>query len=192
MDKEDTTTTNSLTGQLLIAMPGLMDPNFHGTVSLICEHNEDGAIGFVINQPLQLNLATVLEQIGVTTNEDCEKQPVLSGGPVSIERGFVLHRTDQTQWQSSMNVSDQISVTTSDDIIQAMSNGTAPEGSILMLGYAGWAKGQLEQEVMENSWLTLPASTDVVFDADFDQRLELATKNVGIDFNRMSTSAGHA
>lgn len=184
--------TGSLTGQLLIAMPGLLDPNFSGTLSLICEHNEDGAIGFVINQPLSLDLKAVLEQIGLEVDSSLENQPVLSGGPVAIERGFVVHRPSEQQWQSSMAINDQISVTTSDDIIQAMATNTAPEGATLILGYAGWGQGQLEREILENSWLTLPSSTEVVFDADFDQRLKIATANAGIDFDRMSTRAGHA
>lgn len=182
----------SLTGQLLVAMPGLMDPNFSGTVSLICEHNDDGAIGFIINQPLKMDLRSVLEQIGLEVSEHLAPAAVLSGGPVAIERGFVVHRTDDTQWQSSMKISEEISVTTSDDIIQAMAKGRAPGGATLILGYAGWAQGQLEQEIMENSWLTLPASTDVVFDTEFDQRLKVATFSAGIDFSRMSSDAGHA
>lgn len=182
----------SLTGQLLVAMPGLLDPNFSGTVSLICEHNGEGAIGFVINQPLQINLDSVLEQIGLEVSTDLSKSPVLSGGPVAVERGFVVHRTSSAEWQSSMKISDDISVTTSDDIIQAMAEGKAPSGATLILGYAGWAHGQLEQEIMENSWLTLPASTKVVFDTEFDQRLKVATISAGIDFSRMASGAGHA
>jgi len=182
----------SLTGQLLVAMPGLLDPNFSGTVSLICEHNDDGAIGFVINQPLQIDLASVLEQIGLDVSVDISNSPVLSGGPVAVERGFVVHRASDDEWQSSMKISNEISVTTSDDIIQAMAEGKAPKGATLILGYAGWAQGQLEHEIMENSWLTLPASTDVVFDTAFDQRLKVATFSAGIDFSRMSSDAGHA
>lgn len=183
---------DSLSGQLLIAMPGMMDPNFHGTLSLICEHNDEGAIGFVINQPLPLDLARVLEQIGIEASEETANRPVLSGGPVSVERGFVVHRPDDTQWKSSMRISDEISVTTSDDIIQAMAVDRGPQGATLILGYAGWAPGQLERELMENSWLTLPASGDVVFDTECDQRLKIATQNAGIDFSRMSSDAGHA
>lgn len=190
--EQDQQKEGSLTGQLLVAMPGMLDPGFSGTVSLICEHNKDGAIGFVINQPLELDLASVLEQIGLNVSDKLVKQPVLSGGPVSVERGFVVHRTSDTEWQSSMKVSSDISITTSDDIIQAMAEGKAPDGATLILGYAGWGQGQLEQELLENSWLTLPASTNVVFDTEFDQRLKIATLSAGIDFSRMSSEAGHA
>ena len=184
--------TTYLTGQLMVAMPGLLDPNFSGTLSLICEHNEDGAIGFIINQPLKICLKSVLEQTGLTVDDSVGDQPVLSGGPVSVERGFVLHRPGQQTWNSSMSISDSIDITTSDDVIQAMAENHGPDGAVLILGYAGWAPGQLEQEILENSWLTLPATPDVVFDSDFDQRLKLATASAGIDFERMSTGAGHA
>ena len=182
----------SLTGQLLVAMPGLLDPNFSGTVSLICEHNDNGAIGFVINQPLNLDLSDVLRQIGLNVSDNIAKQPVLSGGPVAVERGFVVHRASKARWQSSMNISEEISVTTSDDIIQAMAEGTAPAGATLILGYAGWGHGQLEQEILDNSWLTLPASAAVVFDTECEQRLKAATFSAGIDFSRMSSTVGHA
>lgn len=192
-DSREQPMEGSLSGQLLVAMPGLLDPNFSGTVSLICEHNSEGAIGFVINQPLEINLATVFEQIGIEVSDDSiGQQQVLSGGPVAVERGFVVHRADETEWQSSLKISSDICVTTSDDIIQAMAKGEAPSGATLILGYAGWGHGQLEQEILENSWLTLPATTEVVFDSDCDQRLKLATLSAGIDFSRMSSDAGHA
>lgn len=182
--------TNSLKGELLLAMPGLMDPNFHGTISLICEHNSDGAIGLVINQPLPLDLASILEQIGLEVSQANIGKPVLAGGPVSVERGFVMHKPDSTKWQSSMAVNDQISITTSEDIIQAMARDEAPDGSILILGYAGWGNGQLEDEILENSWLTLPSSNDILFDVKFDERVRVATQNAGIDYSRMATGAG--
>ena len=181
-----------LTGQLLVAMPGLLDPNFSGTLSLICEHNKDGAIGFIINQPLNIGLKAVLEQTGLAVDDSVEDQPVLSGGPVSVERGFVMHRPGQQTWNSSMSISDSIDITTSDDVIQAMAENRGPDGAVLILGYAGWAPGQLEQEILDNSWLTVPATPDVVFDAQFNQRLKLATNSAGIDFERMSIGAGHA
>lgn len=184
--------TTCLTGQLLVAMPGMWDPNFAGTVSLICEHNQEGAIAFVINQPLDIGLKSVLEQTGLEIDPSVKDQPVLSGGPVSVERGFVMHRPDERTWMSSMSVSDCIHITASDDIIKAMAQNQGPKDAILILGYAGWAPGQLEQEILENSWLTLPATPDVVFDSEFDQRLKIATANAGIDFQRMSTGAGHA
>ncbi|MFX4227676.1 MAG: YqgE/AlgH family protein [Porticoccaceae bacterium] len=153
-------------------MPGLWDPNFSGTISLICEHNEEGAVGFIINQPLDIGLRDVLEQTGIKIDNAVRDQPVLSGGPVAVERGFVMHRPGEQKWGSSMSISDSIDITTSDDIIQAMAENRGPRDAILILGYAGWAPGQLEQEILENSWLTLPATPDVVFDTEFDQRLK--------------------
>lgn len=184
--------TTCLTGQLLVAMPGLLDPNFSGTLSLICEHSKDGAIAFIINQPLNIGLKSVLAQTGLSVDESVEDRPVLSGGPVSVERGFVMHRPGQHIWNSSMSISDSIDITTSDDVIQAMAENRGPDDAVLILGYSGWAPGQLEKEILENSWLTLPATPNVVFDTDFDQRLKLATSSAGIDFERMSTGAGHA
>ena len=184
--------TSCLTGQLLVAMPGLWDPNFSGTLSLICEHNKEGAVGFIINQPLDIGLRAVLEQTGIRVDDAVKDQPVLSGGPVAVERGFVMHRPGEQKWNSSMSISESIDITTSDDIIQAMAENRGPRDAILILGYAGWAPGQLEQEILENSWLTLPATPDVVFDTDFDQRLKIATASAGIDFEKMSTGVGHA
>ena len=184
--------SQSLTGQILVAMPGLRDPNFSGTLSLICEHGEDGAIAFVLNHALKLDLRDVLEQIGLNVTTDIADQKVLSGGPVAVERGFVLHKASDQKWQSTLKISSDICVTTSQDIMVAMATGDAPEGATLVLGYAGWGKGQLEQEILDNAWLTVPASMDVIFDTDIEERLKVATGNAGIDYSRVSMDAGHA
>jgi len=182
-----------LTGQLLLAMPGLMDPNFHGTISLICEHNKEGAIGLIINQPLPIDLATVLEQIGMNASKNNIGKPVLAGGPVAVERGFVLHKSDHRKWKSSLTLSEHTQITTSEDIIQAMAKDQAPEGATLILGYAGWSEGQLEQEILDNVWLTLPSSEEILYKVNYDDRVKVATENAGIDFSRVPTgSGGHA
>lgn len=191
-DTESSTPFPSLAGQLIAAMPGLPDPNFSGTLSLICEHDAKGAIGFVINQPTPITLIDVFEQLEIPISEDLENDRVLCGGPVSNERGFVLHKKDGQVWSASLDVSEDIAVTASQDIIEALASNTAPKGAILILGYAGWGKGQLEKEVLENSWLNLPASDQVLFDTDYEDRLNVATAAAGINFSRLSTAPGSA
>ena len=183
---------NTLTGQFLIAMPGLQDPNFAGSLSLICEHSDEGAIALVINNELDIDLADVLEQIGCNVADDLPPAKVLSGGPVSVDRGFVLHRKSDREWQSTMRISSDIQVTTSQDIIDAMASNTAPEGATLILGYAGWAKGQLEQEILDNSWLTVPGDSEIIFNAIPQERVSKATAQAGIDFSKMSVVSGRA
>ena len=182
----------SLSGQLIAAMPGLPDPNFSGTLSLVCEHDEKGAIGFVINQPTTITLTDVFEQLEISFDSDLENARVLCGGPVSNERGFVLHRKDGQTWQSTLDVSDDVAITASQDIIEALADNKAPAGAILILGYAGWGEGQLEQEIKENTWLNLPASDQILFEAEYEDRLNMATTAAGINFSRLSTSPGSA
>ena len=182
----------SLTNQLLIAMPGMADPNFSTTVTLICEHNDDGALGIVINRPLDLKLAGLFEQLDVSNPDPATaNDPVLMGGPVGSERGFVLHDPGGT-YENSLAVSDVIHLTLSRDVIDAMATGNGPNKSLVALGYAGWQPGQLESEMLANSWLNVPASADIVFDAPFDKRWTLAAQTLGIDISRISPDAGHA
>lgn len=183
---------SSLSGQFIAAMPGLIDPNFSGTLSLICEHDENGAFGLVINQPTSITLTDVFEQMEIDFSDELVNERVLCGGPVSNERGFVLHKNDGSEWQSSLKISDDISITTSEDIIAALAENRAPEGATLILGYAGWTEGQLEKEVLENSWLHLPISHQVLFNTNFEDRLNIATSSAGINFSRISSSAGRA
>lgn len=183
---------NSLTNQLLIAMPGLADPNFSSTVTLICEHNDQGALGIVINRPLTLQLGGLFEQLDVNdADPDVSRGAVLIGGPVSVERGFVLHDS-QRSFESSITVSDDIQLTLSRDIIDALAAGTGPKKSLVALGYAGWEAGQLECEMLANSWINVPASPDIVFEIPFEQRWTSAARKLGIDISRISPDAGHA
>jgi putative transcriptional regulator len=185
-------TDSSLTNQLLIAMPGMLDPNFSTTVTLICEHNDEGALGIVINRPTTLKLSGLFEQLSVDDPDPrVASNPVLSGGPVGTERGFVLHGPEQS-YENTLAVSDSIQLTLSRDIIDAMASGAGPDPSLVALGYAGWEPGQLEDEMLANSWLNVPATPEIVFDIPFEDRWDSAARTLGIDIARMSPDAGHA
>jgi putative transcriptional regulator len=181
-----------LTNQLLIAMPALNDPNFNRTVTLICEHTDQGALGIVINRPLDVRLAEIFAQLALDRcDEEASRQIVLHGGPVQQERGFVLH-DDERAWDSTLRIAERISVTTSRDILVAMANGKGPDHALVALGYAGWAPGQLEREIVENAWLSVKSTPEILFHTPFAERWEAAAKLLGIDFTRLSSEAGHA
>ncbi len=184
--------TTTLANQLLIAMPGMADPNFSSTVTLICEHNDEGALGIVINRPLTLTLGGLFEQLDLEDADPAAAgNPVVMGGPVGPERGFVLHASTHS-YEHSLAVSSEINLTLSRDVIDAMARGGGPDKSLVALGYAGWEPGQLEAEMLANSWLNVPATPDVVFDLPFAERWAAAAKSMGIDISRMSSDAGHA
>jgi len=173
-------------------MPGMADPNFNSTVTLICEHNEQGALGIVVNRPLTLRLGGLFEQLDVIDlNPKASENPVLMGGPVGPERGFVLH-SPGCSFEYSLTVSDDIHLTLSRDIIDALATGEGPRKSLVVLGYAGWESGQLEDEMLANSWLNVPASPDIVFDTPFQDRWMSAARSLGIDISQISPDAGHA
>ena len=173
-------------------MPGMMDPNFSTTVTLICEHNDEGALGIVINRPTPLKLSGLFEQLSVEDPDPgAASAPVLAGGPVGPERGFVLHGPEQS-FENTLAVSDDIRLTLSRDIIDAMATGEGPENTLVALGYAGWEPGQLEEEMLSNSWLNVPATPEIVFDTPFADRWDSAARTLGIDIAAMSTDAGHA
>lgn len=181
-----------LTNQLLIAMPGMADPNFSSTVTLICEHNEDGALGIVINRPLNLKLAGLFEQLAVSDADiDAGDSPVVSGGPVGTERGFVLH-DKKHQFENTLSVSDDIQLTFSRDVIDAMAVGDGPEKALVAIGYAGWESGQLEEEMLANSWLSVAATPELIFDTPFEDRWDSAARLIGIDMASLAPDAGHA
>jgi putative transcriptional regulator len=181
-----------LTGHLLIAMPAMADPNFVRTVTYICEHNDQGALGIVINRPLEMDLGEVFEQLSLpATDTGLARQPVLRGGPVQTERGFVLHEPSQN-WDSTVEVSDSVHLTTSQDILAALARGAGPKRALMALGYAGWGAGQLEVEMSANAWLSVPGSATIVFDTPFEQRWSAAAGLLGINLATMSSEAGHA
>jgi putative transcriptional regulator len=181
-----------LTNQFLVAMPAMTDANFAQTVTFIWEHNEDGALGIIINRPLQMRLADVFEQLKMPTDASpLGHQPVLQGGPVQTDRGFVVHHAGG-QWEHSRQVSSRIQVTTSPDILSAMASGTGPETALVALGYAGWSAGQLESELIQNAWLTVPCDERILFDTPYDQRWRAAGRLLGIDLATISPHIGHA
>jgi putative transcriptional regulator len=184
--------SQSLASQLLIAMPGMRDPNFNSTVTLICEHNEDGALGIVINRPLSLTLGGLFEQLELEGADPAAAEfPVLMGGPVGPERGFVLHASSFS-YEHSLEVSSEINLTLSRDIIDALAAGSGPDKTLVALGYAGWEPGQLEGEMLANSWLNVPATPEIVFDLPFPERWNAAAEALGVDLSRLSSDAGHA
>ncbi len=180
------------TNQLLIAMPGMADPNFNATVTLICEHNDDGALGIIINRPLTLKLSGLFDQLSVEdADPEVASSPVMSGGPVGTERGFVLHGNKHS-FENTLVVSDDIQLTLSRDVIDAMATGDGPEKSLVAIGYAGWEPGQLEEEMLANSWLNVAATPELVFDTPFEERWNSAARLLGIDMASISPDAGHA
>lgn len=182
----------NLTHHFLIAMPNMVDPNFAKTLTFICEHNDQGALGVVVNRPIEMNLHALLEQISIPPATDAFKTvPVHFGGPVQVDRGFVLHMP-VGQWQSTLSVGPEIGLTTSKDILQAVARGEGPNHMLVTLGYAGWAPGQLEHELTQNAWLTVPAQAGVIFDHPPEARLPAAMELLGIDFTQLSEQAGHA
>lgn len=178
--------------QLLIALPALDDPNFARSVALICQHDGDGAMGVVINRPSEYTLGDVLEQMGIDGGSDALRaQRVLAGGPVHPERGFVLHDGAQG-WDSSLAIADDLYVTTSRDVLEAIARGEGPPNAAVALGCAGWGAGQLEFELAENSWLTAPSDAELLFATPLDARWQAAAGRIGVDMTRMADYAGHA
>lgn len=181
-----------LANQFLLSMPTLEDPNFHRTLTYVCEHSDEGAMGLVVNRPTQLTLGEILQHLEIeATSSNAARQPVYQGGPVETERGFVLH-TPVGEWEGSIALTDELAVTTSRDILEAMAHGQGPKQAIVALGYSGWAAGQLEAELGQNAWLTCPASLDILFDTPPEERLDKAAARMGIDLDLLSSDAGHA
>lgn len=184
--------STSLTNHFLIAMPGLQDPNFSRTVTYICEHTDHGAMGIVINRPLEITLGELFAQLDITTEcSDACAKPVYQGGPVQTDRGFVLH-TAGASFDSTLSITPDISVTTSRDVLDAIANGEGPEQALIALGYAGWGAGQLEQEMSANAWLNGPASHEIIFRMDSSARWLASAQLLGVDLNLLSGEAGHA
>jgi len=183
---------SSFTNHLLIAMPALADPNFSHTVTLICEHTEKGALGIVLNRPLPMRLSDVLSQMKLEPrDEQIGSKPVLRGGPVHTDRGFVLHRPGG-EWDATHRVSELIQVTTSRDVLAAIARGEGPSDAFIALGYAGWDPGQLEREIRENAWLPVPADERVVFELPYEQRWQGCWNLLGIEVEKLSLVAGNA
>ena len=183
----------NLTNHFLIAMPAMTDPYFAHTLTYVCRHDEEGALGLVVNRPIDLTLRGLLEQIDIPMSGDRGgEEPIYYGGPVQMDRGFVLHAPIGT-WQSTLAVNERIGLTTSRDILQTVGRGElATDGLLITLGYAGWEAGQLERELGANSWLTVEASPEVLFELPAEARLPAALSRLGISFAMLSDQAGHA
>lgn len=183
---------SNLTNHLLVAMPWFQDSNFAHTVTLICEHSERGALGIVLNKPLPMKLGEVMSQMRLTPEgEEIGERTVLRGGPVHQDRGFVLHRPGG-EWDSSHKISENIQVTTSRDVLAAMARGAGPEDAFVALGYAGWDAGQLEREIKDNAWLTLPMDESLLYTLPYEDRWLAAWRLLGVDVNQVSLVPGHA
>ena len=183
----------SLANHFLIAMPSLMDENFSQTVTYICEHTDEGALGITINRPTDIVLGEVLEQSHITAaTEEIAQHPIFLGGPVQTERGFILHRRTPKTYDGSLDVTDEIQLTSSRDILEDIAHNEGPDDYLISLGYAGWGGGQLEREMAENAWLSCPADSAIIFDTPVEKRWESAASLLGIDLQLLSNDAGHA
>ena len=183
-----------LKDHFLIAMPGLNNSIFAHSVTYLCEHNDGGAMGIIINQPLDLSVDDIFQHLNIKDIQAPHPERVMAGGPVDTGRGFILHRTDQEnqRWQSSLQITPELQLTSSVDILEAIAQGDGPQDKLIALGYAGWGEGQLESEIADNAWLTIPADSSIIFDTICDQRLQAATAQLGIDLSLIAPNAGHA
>jgi putative transcriptional regulator len=191
----------NLTNHFLIAMPGLQDAVFSRSVVYVCEHNEHGALGLVINKPCDIDMRRLFEKVDLPLRrEDLSNAPVFQGGPVQIERGFVLHehffagidKPAESVYASTMTIPGGLEMTTSKDVLEALSSGAGPRKVLVSLGYAAWGEGQLESELSENSWLTVAANNSIIFDTPVAQRYDQALLLLGFESWMLSPDAGHA
>jgi len=188
----------NLTGHFLIAMPAMTDSFFSKSVTFICTHNQDGAMGIMINRPTDITFETLFKKINVELlNIGVADKPVLYGGPVQPERGFVLHEITDGEWDSTVQIANNIALTTSKDILESVAIGHGPAKMLVTLGYAGWTSGQLEQEIMQNAWLSVQANDTetlhkILYDTDYDQKLSATLALLGVDPAMLSDVAGHA
>ena len=190
----------NFTNQFLIAMPGMGDGTFAGTVVYLCEHNEKGALGLVINKPIDIKLKNLFEKVELSLErEDLAETPVYFGGPVQTERGFVLHERldsgdsgDGGHYNSSLQIPGGLEMTTSKDVLEALSHGAGPKKILVTLGYSGWGAGQLEDEMSRNGWINVNAEPGIIFDTPVEQRYDKALSLLGIDPRMLSQEAGHA
>ncbi|MET0380216.1 MAG: YqgE/AlgH family protein [Spongiibacteraceae bacterium] len=185
-------TFQSFRNHFLIAMPTLNEGMFAHSVAYICEHSDQGAMGIVINQPMGLPLREVLDHLNIENAHSHLDDPVMAGGPVQTDRGFVLHRTSEQHWESTIVITEEVSLTTSRDILDAMARADGPKESLVALGYAGWSAGQLEDEIAANAWLTLPADSAIIFKVPVENRLTAAAAKLGVNMALMAPGAGHA
>jgi putative transcriptional regulator len=181
-----------LTHHFLIAMPNMADPYFAKSLTYVCEHNDQGALGVVVNRPIDMTLRALFERLSLELRHgEFASAPIYFGGPVQTDRGFVLHEP-AGNWQSTLRVGESIGLTTSKDILEAVGRGEGPRRMLVTLGYAGWSAGQLEHEISQNAWLTVEASDGILFETPAEERLPAAMELLGLDFARLQDEAGHA
>jgi len=185
-------TISSLKNYFLLAMPGLNDPNFAQSVVYICEHSADGAMGLIINQPLNIPAKAIYDQLDHSYGDEYGSTLIFDGGPVQRDRGFILHPTVDKQWESTVEIAADISLTASKDILSDIAVGNGPKNALITLGYSSWAAGQLEEELTQNSWLTIPADAAIIFYTDSAKRAGAAASTIGLDLAMLSPDAGHA
>ncbi|HSD42990.1 MAG TPA: YqgE/AlgH family protein [Burkholderiales bacterium] len=173
-------------------MPSMADPHFSRTLTFICEHNDQGALGLVVNRPIDMTLAALFERLNLELkSRQMRDVPVYFGGPVQTDRGFVLH-VPRGEWSSTLPVREHLGLTTSRDILEAVGSGSGPDKIIVTLGYSGWAAGQLEHEILQNAWLTVEASEQIIFDLPPEERLPAAMELLGVSYATLADEAGHA
>lgn len=193
LSEKNMTELTSLKNHFLVAMPSLEDPYFSRSLIYVCEHDSEGAMGIVVNQPSTMNVKQLLEQTDkeLTVSDDKAEEIVLAGGPVSQERGFVLHSTQQG-WASSLALAPGVMVTTSKDILTAIGKNEGPDDAIIALGFAGWSKGQLEQEMQDNAWLTIEADEEILFHTPIHKKWQATVNKLGVDVWQLAPGSGHA
>ncbi len=184
--------TMCLRDHFLISMPHMHDGNFAQSLTYICDHNEHGAMGIIINRPLDLSFQALLSHLEIDADHEASDQPVFAGGPVQTDKGFVLHLTGDREWSSSYDVSESVSITSSLDILEDLANRKEQLPSLIALGYAGWGAGQLEDEIRQNAWLSCPANLDILFHMPAEQRLHAAAASLGVNLDLMTAQSGHA
>lgn len=187
-----TESATNLKNHFLLAMPGLNDPNFAQSVVYICEHSENGAMGLIINDPMDIPAKAIFDQLQLQYSDDNGDSPIFSGGPLQKDRGFILHENCSQTWESTVAISDHVSLTASKDILSDIAVGNGPKNPLITLGYSSWGAGQLETELAQNSWLTIPANSAIMFNTDCENRAHAAASSIGIDLNRLSLDSGHA
>ncbi|HIE56226.1 MAG TPA: YqgE/AlgH family protein [Chromatiaceae bacterium] len=181
-----------LKNHFLIALPSLQDRNFSRSVTYLCEHTDNGTMGIIINRPSSLKLADILQHMEIEETEQTPGNlPIFIGGPVQEDRGFLLH-SPAKRWKSTLVITDELAITTSQDILEAIASGEGPEEVLIALGYAGWGPGQLEGELQQDSWLVAPASHEIIFHTPVEERWEAAAALAGVDLNLITSTAGHA
>ncbi len=184
--------TLNLKNHFLIAMPSLNDPNFQRTVTYICEHDDNGAMGLILSRATGTRLSELFQQLDISCEDpEINNRAIMAGGPVGAQNGFILHRPPG-QWETSLQITNELGLTTSRDILESIALGNGPKDIIITLGYAGWGAGQLEQELATNAWLTHPAETDLIFSTPTNQLWQAAANALGVDLNLLSGESGHA